>query len=79
MARSAALPTTVIPIYLHWTVGRGCPLALLLTCVFYAVRDGDKALRAHRLARRHPPCHRLPERMFCAYGPTYAHRFSRYS
>jgi hypothetical protein len=40
--------------------------------VFCAMRDGDKALRAHRLARS-------PEWTFCARGLTYAYRFGRHS
>ncbi len=49
----------------------------LLTWVFYAICDGDKALRARRLAR-HPPCHPRPNGC-SARGLTYAHRFSRHS
>jgi len=44
----------------------------LFTCVFYAMRDGGKALRAHRLASS-------PEWTFCAHGLTYAYCFGRHS
>jgi hypothetical protein len=50
----------------------------LLVRVSYAMRDGDKALRAYRLAR-HPLRRSSPERMFCAHRLTYAYRFDRHS
>jgi hypothetical protein len=40
--------------------------------VFYAMRDGDKTLRAQRAARS-------PEWTFCAHRLIYAYRFDRHS